>query len=152
MRYTTRSLQSPWPNTDRSERISNTGWREPCSVLFPAAAVVRDSCGASFRALGIRVWQTATDRPRNLEIAFPEASPQEREELLRGCFENLGRALGVFSHFRKESPESWRKFVDCDGLKRLAAARETGRGVILFTGHIGAGSCRALPCRCSIRR
>ncbi len=71
-------------------------------------------------------------------MAFPAASPQEREKLLRGCFENLGRALGVFSHFRKGSPEGWRKFVDCEGLERLAAARETGRGVILFTGHIGA--------------
>jgi KDO2-lipid IV(A) lauroyltransferase len=71
-------------------------------------------------------------------MAFPELSAEARELLLRGCFENLGRSLGVFSHFQKESPESWREFVDCEGLERLAAARETGRGVILFTGHIGA--------------
>lgn len=71
-------------------------------------------------------------------MAFPEKSLPEREAILRGCFENLGRALGVFSHFRRESPESWRAFVETEGLERLAAARQTGRGAILFTGHIGA--------------
>jgi KDO2-lipid IV(A) lauroyltransferase len=104
--------------------------------LLPLSSAIR--AGRVFGRLGLAFGKLRRTGRRNLEMAFPEASPEEREELLRGCFENLGRALGVFSHFRKESPESWRKFVDCEGLERLAAARETGRGVILFTGHIGA--------------
>jgi KDO2-lipid IV(A) lauroyltransferase len=75
---------------------------------------------------------------RNLALAFPELSPPEHARLLEGCFENLGRLLGVFSHFEKETPEAWREIIDCEGLERLAALRAAGRAIILFTGHVGA--------------
>lgn len=104
--------------------------------LLPLSSAIRT--GRLLGRLGFAFGKLRRTGRRNLEMAFPEAPPQEREELLRGCFENLGRSLGVFSHFRKETPQAWRKFVDCEGLEQLAASRETGRGVILFTGHIGA--------------
>lgn len=75
---------------------------------------------------------------RNLELAFPELGRSERERLLQGCFENLGRLLGVFSHFGNESDKAWRTIIDCEGLENLEAARNQKQGVILFTGHIGA--------------
>ena len=75
---------------------------------------------------------------RNLELAFPELTPGRREELLRGCFTNLGRLLGVFSHFAKSSPAALKDIVDCEGLEHLDAAIKSRRGVILFTGHVGA--------------
>jgi Kdo2-lipid IVA lauroyltransferase/acyltransferase len=75
---------------------------------------------------------------RNLELAFPELGNGERDRLLKACFENLGRLLGVFSHFSNESDEAWRKLIDCEGLENLEAARQHKQGVILFTGHIGA--------------
>lgn len=75
---------------------------------------------------------------RNLELAFPDLDAHSRKELLRGCFRNLGRLLGVFSHFGKTRPEALRSLIDCEGLKHLDAAEKSGRGVILFTGHIGA--------------
>jgi len=75
---------------------------------------------------------------RNLELAFPELMPSERNNLLRGCFENLGRLLGVFSHFTPANQEALKRLIDCEGLEHLDAARANGRGVILFTGHVGA--------------
>jgi KDO2-lipid IV(A) lauroyltransferase len=75
---------------------------------------------------------------RNLELAFPEMDEEERERILRGCFANLGRLLGEFSQFPRATPESLRRIVECQGLENLQAARERGRGVILFTGHLGA--------------
>ena len=75
---------------------------------------------------------------RNLELAFPELDAHRREELLRGAFKSLGRQLGVFSHFGKARPESLQALIECEGLEHLAAAEKSGRGVILFTGHIGA--------------
>jgi KDO2-lipid IV(A) lauroyltransferase len=74
---------------------------------------------------------------RNLELAFPELSQRQRRLLLRGCFESLGRLLGVFSHFAG-NPETLRDLIDCEGLEHIEAARKSGRGVILFTGHVGA--------------
>jgi KDO2-lipid IV(A) lauroyltransferase len=75
---------------------------------------------------------------RNLELAFPALSEQERARILRGCFINLGRLLGEVSHFPRATPESLRQIIECEGLENLEAARANGRGVILFTGHLGA--------------
>jgi KDO2-lipid IV(A) lauroyltransferase len=75
---------------------------------------------------------------RNLELAFPDLSEHERARILRGCFLNLGRLLGEVSHFPKATPESLQQIIDCEGLENLEAARAEGRGVILFTGHLGA--------------
>lgn len=75
---------------------------------------------------------------RNLLLAFPELSASERQRLLRGCFQNLGRLLGVFSQFARTDPETLKRIVDCEGLEHLDLAQQSGRGVILFTGHIGA--------------
>ena len=71
-------------------------------------------------------------------MAFPQLSDNERREILRGCCENLGRLLGVFSHLEKEPVENWREVIDCEGVEKLAAVRAEGRPIILFTGHVGA--------------
>ena len=75
---------------------------------------------------------------RNLELAFPEAKEEERRRLLRGCFASLGRLLGVFSHFATAKRETLESLIECEGLEHIEAARARGRGVILFTGHVGA--------------
>jgi KDO2-lipid IV(A) lauroyltransferase len=75
---------------------------------------------------------------RNLELAFPDLDARRRKELLRGCFQNLGRLLAVFSHFGKPSPKALQALIECEGLEHLDAAKQSGRGVILFTGHVGA--------------
>lgn len=74
---------------------------------------------------------------RNLQIAFPNLSETERRKILRRCFENLGRLLAVFSHF-EDQPEDLKRLIECEGIEHLEAAEKAGRGVILFTGHIGA--------------
>ncbi len=75
---------------------------------------------------------------RNLELAFPSLTRHQRRRLLRGCFENLGRLLGVFSQFATASPQTLKRVIECEGIEHLDASRQSGRGVILFTGHIGA--------------
>ena len=75
---------------------------------------------------------------RNLTLAFPNLSEEERGRLLRGSFENLGRLLAVFSRFTDTEADKLKSLIECSDLGRLAAATQKGRGVILFTGHIGA--------------
>ena len=74
---------------------------------------------------------------RNLEIAFPELSIAERRRLLHRAFGNLGRLLGVFSHFSNDN-QRLQDLIICEGLDHLRNAQAAGHGVILFTGHIGA--------------
>lgn len=76
----------------------------------------------------------------NLLIAFPELSPAQRKQLLRGCFDSLGRLLGEFSQFPRATPESLRRMIEFDpvGLAHLRDAERNGRGIIFLTGHLGA--------------
>jgi KDO2-lipid IV(A) lauroyltransferase len=77
---------------------------------------------------------------RNVDIAFPEASEAEKNRLLRGCFESLGRLLGEFSQFPRLTPDRLRGLIDYDevGLAHLRTAEADRRGVIFLTGHLGA--------------
>ena len=77
---------------------------------------------------------------RNLEIAFPEMDAAERQRILRGTFQSLGRQLGEVSQFPRATPERLREVAEYDSedVKLLDLARERGRGVIFLTSHLGA--------------
>ncbi len=77
---------------------------------------------------------------RNLQLAFPELSAQERTRILRGCFSSLGRMLGEFSQFPRHTPDSLRRLVQYDeqSIEHLRDAEGRGRGVIYLTLHLGA--------------
>jgi KDO2-lipid IV(A) lauroyltransferase len=81
---------------------------------------------------------------RNLELAFPEKSEQERDEIVRACFISLGRILGLFSQFSTRSAETLRQLFDINGLEHLSSAKAQGKGVICFTAHLGAWELTAL--------
>ena len=75
---------------------------------------------------------------RNLELAFPTLDSRERERILRGCFISLGRQLGEVSKFSGMRNRDLSDVIECEGLENLTTAHAGGRGVILFTGHLGA--------------
>lgn len=78
---------------------------------------------------------------RNLEIAFPEKPIAEREMILRGTFENLGRVLGELSQIHKYDREKLAELIDFeldDESKAVYAKNKAeGRGVLITTGHMG---------------
>lgn len=77
---------------------------------------------------------------RNLDLAFPDLDKSEKQRLLRGCFDNLGRLLGEFSQLPRATPEKLRQLIEYDqvGLAHLREAEKKKRGVIFLTGHIGS--------------
>jgi KDO2-lipid IV(A) lauroyltransferase len=105
--------------------------------LMPRALAVATGRGLSRIAYGLSDRLRLTGF-RNLELAFPEMSEDERKRILLGCFKNLGRLLGEFSQLPRATPESLHRIIECRGLENLEAAQARGRGVILFTGHLGA--------------
>jgi KDO2-lipid IV(A) lauroyltransferase len=75
---------------------------------------------------------------RNLELAMPELSQPQRDAILKGVCDNLGRLLGEFSQFPKITRENLSDLVVYDGFENYAQAAAKGNGVLLLTGHVGA--------------
>ncbi|MDQ5845800.1 MAG: lysophospholipid acyltransferase family protein [Acidobacteriota bacterium] len=75
---------------------------------------------------------------RNLELAFPEKTEVERQQILSACFQSLGRQLGLFSQFSTANRDSLLSLTEWEGLENLEAEKANGNPVILFTGHVGA--------------
>ena len=108
--------------------------------LLPRAGALAISVGIArlcFRLLG----GLRKVGMRNLEIAFPEKSEAERDRLLKGTFENLGRVLGEVSQFQKTTPAKIEQIVDFtldEGSQELYhRVKEEKRGVLITTGHLG---------------
>jgi KDO2-lipid IV(A) lauroyltransferase len=74
---------------------------------------------------------------RNLELAFPGMPLDQRQQLLRAEYDNLGRLLAEFCLFPRYTRENVSSFVVYEGLSHYQEARERGRGVLLLTAHLG---------------
>src|SRR4051812_14582412 len=106
--------------------------------LMPAPAAI-----ASGKAIGKLAYRFAGDLRRtatiNLRLAFPEKNEAERNQLVRECFDSLGRALGLFSQFGGRSEQELRDLIEPRGFEHLDAAKKTyGNRIILLTAHLGA--------------
>ena len=90
-----------------------------------------------YRALG-RLRRIAE---RNLELALPGTSPNQRETIAKGTFENLGRMLADSSKFGSYSREDLERLVRFDFTPEQEAEhdriRAQGRGGILLSPHLG---------------
>lgn len=75
---------------------------------------------------------------RNLEIAMPELAPEEKDRIVLGTFESLGRHLGFVSHFRKFQHEDVRDIIELVGRENFDEVYPRGKGVLFFTGHFGS--------------
>jgi Kdo2-lipid IVA lauroyltransferase/acyltransferase len=74
----------------------------------------------------------------NLELAFPEKSPAEREHILRRLYRSLGWLLAEFCQMPSYTPGNTRSFARYEGLEHYLGARDRGKGVLILTGHLGA--------------
>jgi Kdo2-lipid IVA lauroyltransferase/acyltransferase len=95
------------------------------------------------RAVGGVAYVFARDLRRtaetNLRLAFPEKSDEERAQLVRGCFDSLGRLLGFFSQMSSRSEAELKDLIDVQGWENLETEREVhGQKLLLYTGHLGA--------------
>lgn len=71
---------------------------------------------------------------RNLRIAFPDMDEDERNRLAVDQWEQTGRTFAELAVMDRLTPESGR--IDIVGLERLHAIRDSGRPVVLISGHL----------------
>lgn len=80
-----------------------------------------------------------------IEAAYPGIAPAERDRILIGVWDNLGRYFTEYAHLRTlwpgtgddPPPPGARIEVDPGVIERFRAIRDNGRPAIIFTGHIG---------------
>ena len=89
--------------------------------------------GWLLRVLGPR---TGTHRTvvRNLRIAFPDMSREDRERLAADSWEQTGRTFAETGVMDQLTPASGR--IEIVGLERLHAIRDGGKPVVFVSGHL----------------
>jgi len=106
----------------------------PRGLAVSAATLVSQ---IGYRALG-RLRRIAE---RNLELALPGTSPEQRQSIVKGTFENLGRMLADSSKFGSYTREDLDRLVSFDFTPDQKAEhdriRAEGRGGILLSPHLG---------------
>ncbi len=77
---------------------------------------------------------------RHLKFAYgEELSEKEVIKTAKGVFKMAGKNLGDILFFLKiDTLEKYLKYVKVEGQEHLDAAFQKGKGVVAFTGHIGA--------------
>lgn len=87
------------------------------------------------RLAGVLFASRARVARRNLELCFPERSPEEIDALLRLHFEALGAGLGETALAWFAPREKLLGALEIDGREHVLAALAKGKGVLLYTGH-----------------
>jgi KDO2-lipid IV(A) lauroyltransferase len=112
------------------------------TLLFAFAAMPRNMAYGAAGILAALGFHLARRQRRaglhNLQMAFPEKSVSEREQILRGCFRNLARLLVEFTHFPELNKGNISEYVVHDGLDNYLEGLRRGRGVVFMTAHFGA--------------
>jgi KDO2-lipid IV(A) lauroyltransferase len=79
----------------------------------------------------------------NLQAAYPEKSPTEVEQILRGVWDNLGRFGAEFAHLDRLTIHDPRDPKPCDiefdheTQVRFETIRDSGKPVLMFAAHLG---------------
>lgn len=106
------------------------------ALRLPYARRVRMMGWAAQRLLSPMAGYDRRSR-ENLALIWPDMPGEERERIVRGVADNMGRMLAenystadMLAHAARITPTG-------PGVEALRAAREAGRPVILLTGHFG---------------
>lgn len=91
------------------------------------------------RVLGRLMYWLAPSRRRiariNIDLAFPQLSPQEKRQLLRKNFYSNGMALLEVGMSWWKPKEELRPLLQLEGLEHMQEALKTGKGALLLGGH-----------------
>jgi KDO2-lipid IV(A) lauroyltransferase len=74
---------------------------------------------------------------RNIAIAFPEWSEARRKETIKAMFRHLGMSVIELAWLPNLDAKLREETTVIDGIDRILATLDSGRGVIMFTAHCG---------------
>jgi KDO2-lipid IV(A) lauroyltransferase len=91
-------------------------------------------------ALGALLWATGARRgtvSANLRLVFPDWTAAHRRAVARACYRHFGGMLCESVAFTRIDAVELCRRVTIDGWEQLDRAESHGRGVLVFSGHIG---------------
>jgi KDO2-lipid IV(A) lauroyltransferase len=76
---------------------------------------------------------------RNLEIAFPQLTDEQRLKILAGAYRNFGRMAAEWVHLLELDRSNIERYVTYEGRGHWddATRLSDGRGILVLTGHFG---------------
>lgn len=105
-----------------------------CWLPLPLAKRLAWGIGAAAYRLAGRWRRTARE---NLRLALPEFADHERERIVRGAFDNVGRVVLALARLPRLTPENVSEWIEYRGFEHYEQALERGRGVLFLTAHLG---------------
>jgi Kdo2-lipid IVA lauroyltransferase/acyltransferase len=105
-----------------------------CWLPLPLARFLAGALAQLLR-LALPRWRRIARR--NLELAYPEKSEQERKAILRGAFANIGRILLALARSPRLTEANIGKWISYEGFEHFVRAKEAGKGVLFLTAHLG---------------
>lgn len=73
---------------------------------------------------------------KNLALALPNLSEDEKTLVIQGMWENLGRTMAEYIHLPRLKIYSENSPVEVRGAEIIDALREDGKGAVLFLAHL----------------
>ena len=141
----------------------DVAWRAEAFAFDLAGVLVRPlpiewvsaAGGWLFRKLGPFTGSAKT-AARNIDLAFPDLTPQARAKLLDDQWDNLGRTFFEFPLTDRLTPALGR--VEVVGRERLVVVAQSGKAAVLISGHFANWEVMAaaivdagVPCRVTYR-
>jgi KDO2-lipid IV(A) lauroyltransferase len=80
----------------------------------------------------------------NVAAAFPERTPAEHQQIVRGAFAHFGHLFIALLEFSALTPDEMLSRVEFQGEEHVRAAFERSKGVLFVTGHFGFWELQAL--------
>lgn len=96
------------------------------------ASVAANCGGAVMRTIGPHLKISRRVVLRNLDIAFPEKSPAEKVQIMRGMWNNLGRVIAEYAHLPTVAQQT-----EIIGAHYFDTIKAAGKSAIFLGGHIG---------------
>ena len=89
------------------------------------------------RLLDVAVSRLRRTARRNLELAYPEKSADERDAITDEVFRSIARLLYAFAQFPRLNRENISNWIRYEGLENYLEAKKAGRGILIATAHFG---------------
>lgn len=108
--------------------------------LLPAQRA--SACGGFIgRTIGSALAASRKAR-RNVELVFPDISPEEKDKVVMGMWDNLGRIIAEYPHLESLG----RNGTVIEGAEKLQKALEERKGAICFGAHLGNWEINSAAC------